>query len=80
MKKIYLSYIKFIYYIQSVRSIYEIMLLVVTAFSLLLLSFVTHSPSVEKWSSVFSGFTFGIILLKFPGIIAYFKRVSNKSF
>ena len=73
MKFIYLCWFKITQYVQTVKNIYEIVILGLALVLFLAISIITTNRTIELWSSLFLGFTTALVLAKLPAIIVYFK-------
>jgi hypothetical protein len=73
MKPIQLAYLKLLHYSKNVKSIYELVFLGIILTGALVLSTLSTNYIVEKWASFFLGLTIGLILVKLPAIVTYFK-------
>ena len=73
MKPIQLAYLKLLHYSKNVKSIYELVFLGIILTGALALSILSTNYIVEKWASFFLGLTIGLILVKLPAIVTYFK-------
>ena len=74
MKSLNLIYFDLIQKAQSVKSVYEIVSLNLVVIVLTILSYETANTTLSVWSSLFAGFTFGLVLVKLPAGIKFLKR------
>ena len=71
------QYLKMTQCILTTQSVSLVVCIGALAIALFIISAVSSNHTVETWSSLLAGFTFGIFLISLPAIIAYFKRGSQ---
>jgi hypothetical protein len=68
------QYMRFTQYVLTNKNIYQIVCLGILVVILFTISNLTTSHKIEVWTSLFTGFTFGLFLICVPAIIAYYKK------
>ncbi|HWZ15997.1 MAG TPA: hypothetical protein VNW95_12235 [Mucilaginibacter sp.] len=58
----------------TTQGAYVVIFMGILAVALFIISAVTRDHTVEIWSSLLSGFAFGMFLICLPALINYFKR------
>jgi hypothetical protein len=79
MKSIYLLQYKLTQSVLTVKSIYPTIFIVSLIVVSLVITLTTINHTVQLWSGLIGGFTFGVFMLKLPAIIAFLKRDEQKS-
>jgi len=73
------QYLKVSQCILTAQSVYLVISIGALAIVLFIISAITSNHTVETWSSLLSGFAFGVFLVCLPVLIAYFKKSSQGS-
>jgi hypothetical protein len=51
----------------------------VLALAMIVVSLMNFNPAVDTWGSLFAGAAMGLLIVKLPSIIAYFKSKRQKN-
>jgi hypothetical protein len=61
------------------KRVYFFLFAGVSAIVLIVVSIITFNPAVEKWSSLFAGIAFGLLLVGMPSLVTWIKSRRQKS-
>jgi hypothetical protein len=61
------------------KRMYLFIFIGILAIIMIVVSFMNFDPKVETWSSVIAGGCIGLLIVKMPAIIAYFKNARKNT-
>jgi len=61
------------------KKIYIYLFIGILAIIMIVVSLMNFNPAVDTWSSLFAGAAIGLLIVKLPSIIAYFKTKRQKN-
>jgi len=73
------QYLKVTQCILTTQSVSLVVCIGALAIALFIISALSSNHTVETWTSLLSGFAFGVFLVCLPALIAYFKKSSQES-